>query len=125
MTVAMLISNTLRSAERLWQESRTKKVRPLPLNILEKVPRYCPTIVCFSRLPLLILYSDIEIAVAQTPKPITKLAAEIGILPDELESYGKYKAKVELSILKRLAHRKDGKYIVISGYDHRVLGRFI
>ena len=46
MTVAMLISNTLRSAERLWQEYRTKKVRPLPLNILEKVPRYCPTIFC-------------------------------------------------------------------------------
>lgn len=59
--------------------------------------------------------SDIEIAVAQTPKPITHLASEIGILPDELESYGRYKAKVELSILKRLAHRKDGKYIVISG----------
>lgn len=60
--------------------------------------------------------SDIEIAVAQTPKPITELALEIGILPDELESYGKYKAKVELSVLDRLAHRKDGKYIVISGY---------
>jgi methylenetetrahydrofolate dehydrogenase (NADP+)/methenyltetrahydrofolate cyclohydrolase/formyltetrahydrofolate synthetase len=39
MTVAMLISNTLRSAERLWQETRSKKVRPLPLKILEKVPR--------------------------------------------------------------------------------------
>jgi methylenetetrahydrofolate dehydrogenase (NADP+)/methenyltetrahydrofolate cyclohydrolase/formyltetrahydrofolate synthetase len=60
--------------------------------------------------------SDIDIAVAQTPKPITLLAAEIGIRPDELESYGKYKAKVELSILKRLEGRKDGKYIVISGY---------
>ena len=60
--------------------------------------------------------SDIEIAVAQTPKPITLLAAEIGIRPDELESYGKYKAKVELSILERLKGRKDGKYIVISGY---------
>lgn len=60
--------------------------------------------------------SDIEIAVAQTPKPITLLAAEIGIRPDELESYGKYKAKVELSILERLKSRKDGKYIVISGY---------
>ena len=124
MTVAMLISNTLKSAERLWQESRTKKVRPLPLNILEKVPRYSPTIFCFSRSPLQCLYSDIEIAVAQTPKLITNLAAEIGVLPDELESYGKYKAKVELSILKRLAHRKDGKYIVISGYGRRVLERF-
>ena len=39
MTVAMLISNTLKSAERLREETRWKKVRPLPLNILEKVPR--------------------------------------------------------------------------------------
>lgn len=74
-----------------------RKVKPLKLNVLEKVP------------------SDIEIAMAQTPKPVTQLAQEIGLLPDELESYGKYKAKVELSVLNRLAHRKDGKYIVISG----------
>lgn len=56
-----------------------------------------------------------EIAQAQTPKPIVDLAAELGLGPDELESYGKYKAKIELSVLERLAHRKDGKYIVISG----------
>lgn len=52
---------------------------------------------------------------AQTPKPITLLAEEIGIRPDELESYGKYKAKVELSILERLKGRKNGKYVLISG----------
>jgi methylenetetrahydrofolate dehydrogenase (NADP+)/methenyltetrahydrofolate cyclohydrolase/formyltetrahydrofolate synthetase len=60
--------------------------------------------------------SDIEIAVAQTPKPITVLAEEIGIRPEELESYGKYKAKVELSILERLKGRKNGKYVLISGW---------
>lgn len=63
--------------------------------------------------------SDIEIAMAQTPKPVAELAAEIGIHPDELELYGKYKAKVELSVIDRLAHRKNGKYIVISGYVDR------
>lgn len=98
MTVAMLMENTLKSAEQLWQKSRDRKVKPLKLNILEKVP------------------SDIEIAMAQTPKPVAELAKELGLLPDEVESYGKYKAKVELSVLDRLAHRKDGKYIVISGY---------
>lgn len=98
MTVALLMENTLTSAERLWKRSRERKVKPLKLNILEKVP------------------SDIEIAMAQTPKPVAQLAQEIGILPDELESYGKYKAKVELSILDRLSHRTDGKYIVIAGY---------
>lgn len=64
---------------------------------------------------VLTLASDIQIAQAQTPKPVADLAAELGLRPDELESYGKYKAKVELSVLERLAHRKDGKYIVISG----------
>lgn len=98
MTVAVLMFNTLKSAERIWEETRSLQVKPLPLNILPKVP------------------SDIEIAMAQTPKPITQLAHEIGLQPDEVESYGKYKAKIELSVLDRLSHRKDGKYIVISGY---------
>jgi methylenetetrahydrofolate dehydrogenase (NADP+)/methenyltetrahydrofolate cyclohydrolase/formyltetrahydrofolate synthetase len=104
MTVAMLMVNTLKSAERLWEKARERKVKPFPLDIKEKVP------------------SDIEIAMAQTPKPITQLAQELGLLPDELESYGKYKAKVELSVLDRLAHRKDGKYIVISGITPTPLG---
>lgn len=97
MTVAMLMVNTLKSAERLWEKARDQKVKPLKLDIQKQVP------------------SDIEIAMAQTPKPVSQLALEIGLQPDELESYGKYKAKVELSVLERLAHRKDGKYIVISG----------
>jgi len=61
-------------------------------------------------------FSDIEIAQAQTPKPVSELATEIGLQPDEVESYGKYKAKIELSVLERLKHRKNGKYVVISGY---------
>ena len=97
MTVAMLMLNTLTSAERLWEKARERKVKPLKIDVKEQVP------------------SDIEIAMAQTPKPITLLAQEIGIFPEELESYGKYKAKVELSVLDRLDHRKNGKYIVISG----------
>ncbi|KAG6814346.1 hypothetical protein H0H92_010931 [Tricholoma furcatifolium] len=104
MTVAMLMENTLISAERIWNKAREVKVKPLPLKVLEKVP------------------SDLEIARAQTPKPVTQLAHEIGLLPDELESYGKYKAKVDLSVLDRLAHRKDGKYIVIAGITPTPLG---
>ncbi|KAG8953056.1 tetrahydrofolate synthase [Tulasnella sp. 424] len=104
MTVALLMHNTFQSAERLWNAARDRKVRPLPLNIQEKVP------------------SDIEIAMAQTPKPVAELASEIGIHPDELELYGKYKAKVELSVIDRLAHRKNGKYVVISGITPTPLG---
>jgi len=98
MTVAMLMENTLLAAMRQWELARNRKVKPLPLIMLEKVP------------------SDIEIAMAQTPKPVAELATEVGVLPNELESYGKYKAKIDLSILDRLAHRKDGKYVIVSGY---------
>lgn len=98
MTVAMLMHNTLKSSQRLWEQSRAIKVTRLPLDIKKKVP------------------SDIEIASAQTPKSIATLAREIGLLPTEIENYGKYKAKVELSVLDRLNHRKNGKYIVISGF---------
>lgn len=44
-----------------------------------------------------------------------QLAREIGVLPDELDPYGKKKAKVSLDVLKRLQHVKDGKYIVVAG----------
>ncbi|GJJ12406.1 hypothetical protein Clacol_006648 [Clathrus columnatus] len=104
MTVAMLMENTFRSAQRLFERSLKRSIKPLKLDILPKVP------------------SDIIIAQAQTPKPITDLAVEIGLRPDELESYGKYKAKVELSVLERLAHRKNGKYVVISGITPTPLG---
>ncbi|TCD60541.1 tetrahydrofolate synthase [Steccherinum ochraceum] len=104
MTVALLMQNTLSAAERIWEQARSLRIKPLKLDIQAKVP------------------SDIEIAMAQTPKPVAQLAHEIGLLPDELESYGKYKAKVELSVLDRLAHRKDGKYIVISGITPTPLG---
>ncbi|EJU00820.1 FTHFS-domain-containing protein [Dacryopinax primogenitus] len=104
MTVAMLMENTLVGAERQWEAERNRKVIPLPLDLLEKVP------------------SDIEIAMAQTPKQITKLAHEIGVLPSELEPYGSYKAKIDLSILDRLASRKNGKYVIVAGITPTPLG---
>ncbi|KAI0780712.1 FTHFS-domain-containing protein [Trametes elegans] len=104
MTVAMLMVNTLRAAERIWTETRARRVKPLKLHIEPKVP------------------SDIEIAMGQTPKPIAELAHELGLHPDEVELYGKYKAKVELSVLNRLGHRENGKYIVIAGITPTPLG---
>jgi len=53
---------------------------------------------------------DIEIAQAATPIPIDRIAAETGILPEELELYGKNKAKVHLSIRDRLRDVPDGHY---------------
>jgi formate--tetrahydrofolate ligase len=58
--------------------------------------------------------SSLEIAQAATLRPIADVAADAGIEPDELEQYGRYKAKVGLSILERLAGRPDGKLINVT-----------
>lgn len=60
--------------------------------------------------------SDIEISRAQTPKPVDQLAKEIGLLPEELEVYGRSKAKVRLSLLDRLHNQPDGKYVLVAGW---------
>ena len=56
--------------------------------------------------------SDIEIAQAAEIKPILQVAGEVGILEQELELYGPYKAKVKLEILERLKERqaRGGEY---------------
>src|SRR5260221_9795154 len=66
--------------------------------------------------------SDIEIAEAATPIPINQVATEAGILPDELELYGKTKAKVQLSIRERLKLVRNGKYIVVTAITPTPLG---
>ena len=58
--------------------------------------------------------SSLEIATAATLRPITEIAAAAGILPDELEPYGRFKAKVDLAILERLANRPDGKLVNVT-----------
>jgi formyltetrahydrofolate synthetase len=66
--------------------------------------------------------SDIDIAQAATPIPIDKIAAEVGILPDELELYGKNKAKVRLEVRDRLKNTPNGKYIVVTAITPTPLG---
>lgn len=66
--------------------------------------------------------SDIEIAQAATVKPILQVAEELGILPEELELYGPYKAKVKLDILERLKDVADGKYIDVTAITPTPLG---
>ncbi|RQM27752.1 hypothetical protein B5M09_002909 [Aphanomyces astaci] len=66
---------------------------------------------------------DGVIASAQTPKRIETLAAEIGIdAADELKTYGPFKAKVSLDVLKRLHHQPNGKYVVVGGMTPTPLG---
>jgi formyltetrahydrofolate synthetase len=65
---------------------------------------------------------DLEIAQAATAVPIDRIAHEAGILPDELEMYGKHKAKVHLSIRDRLKDSPNGKYIVVTAITPTPLG---
>ncbi|XP_067338545.1 monofunctional C1-tetrahydrofolate synthase, mitochondrial isoform X1 [Channa argus] len=72
--------------------------------------------------PMTPVPSDIEISRAQMPKPVNQLAEEIGLLPEELEAYGRSKAKVRLSVLDRLHTQPDGKYVLVAGITPTPLG---
>ena len=56
--------------------------------------------------------SGLEIAQEAVLRPITDVAADAGILEEELEQYGRFKGKVSLSILERLVDRPDGKLVI-------------
>ena len=58
--------------------------------------------------------SDIEIAQAATMKPVTEIGASLGIDADNLEAYGKYKAKVNLKYLTALPNRAQSKLILVT-----------
>ena len=61
-----------------------RRFTPVPLKLRRPVP------------------SDIEIAQEAKLKPITQVAEEVGLLPEEIELHGEYKAKVRLEVLDRL-----------------------
>jgi formate--tetrahydrofolate ligase len=56
--------------------------------------------------------SGLEIAQDAELRPIADVAADAGILPDELEPFGRYRAKVAPAIVERLADRPDGKLVI-------------
>jgi formate--tetrahydrofolate ligase len=56
--------------------------------------------------------SGLEIAQEAVLRPITEVAADAGILEAELEQYGRFKGKISLSILERLADRPEGKLVI-------------
>ncbi|TAK14523.1 MAG: formate--tetrahydrofolate ligase [Anaerolineae bacterium] len=77
---------------------------PLKLNLLSPVP------------------SDIEIAQAAQIKPISQVAEEVGLLPEEIEFYGTTKAKVRLEVINRLKDLPDGKYVDVTAITPTPLG---
>lgn len=66
--------------------------------------------------------SDLEIAQAAQLLPIREIARKAGILEEELEPYGWYKAKVHLEIRERLKERPNGKYIDVTAITPTPLG---
>ena len=104
MTVAMLLHNVVDSATKYFERQKARNIKPLPLKLQSPVP------------------SDITISKAQHPKPITTVANEVGIATHELEPYGAFKAKVDLSLLQRLSHRRNGRYVLVTGITPTPLG---
>jgi len=66
--------------------------------------------------------SDIQIAQASTLKPVSQVAEELGLLPEEIEFYGPYKAKVKLEVLDRLKDVPNGKYVDVTAITPTPLG---
>ncbi|MCJ1459209.1 tetrahydrofolate synthase [Mycoblastus sanguinarius] len=104
MTVAMLLQNVVDAATSYFERQKARHIKPLPLKLISPVP------------------SDIAVSRAQAPKPITMVATEVGIAPHELEPYGASKAKVDLKLLQRLGHRRNGRYVLVTGITPTPLG---
>ena len=104
MTVAMLLENVNDACKAYMDKQKARHITPLPIKILSPPP------------------ADIEISRTQHPKLINKVAQEVGIAPHELEPFGAHKAKVQLSLLQRLQHRRNGRYVLVAGITPTPLG---
>lgn len=99
------LTKTARASKRQTAKRKTVvKFAPTKLKLRRPVP------------------SDIEIAQEAKLKPILRVAAELGIHPNELELYGPYKAKIKLEILERLHQHPDGKYVDVTAITPTPLG---
>ena len=101
-----------------YTKAKTRPVKKATPKRKTGVPAFQPT-----RIKLLRpVPSDIDIAQAGKLKPITQIAAELGLKPTDLELYGPYKAKIKLEVLHRLRNRLDGKYVDVTAITPTPLG---
>lgn len=63
------------------------------------------------------MLSDIEIAQQAKLLPITEVASKLNIEADELELYGKYKAKLSDELSKRISSNPDGKLVLVTAIN--------
>ncbi|KAJ8269921.1 hypothetical protein GJAV_G00108290 [Gymnothorax javanicus] len=106
MTVAMLMENTVQSAKRFLQTHKPGKWNIICTEVKRKTP----------------VPSDAVTSHSCSPKPITQLAKEIGLLSTELDLHGDHKAKVRLDVIDRLQNSLDGKYVIVTGITPSHLG---
>lgn len=66
--------------------------------------------------------NDLEIARSVTPRPILEVGDALGLRSEELIPYGRFKAKVSLAVLQRLAHRPRGRYVLVTAMNPTPLG---
>ena len=63
------------------------------------------------------MLTDVEIAQSAKMKPISEIAKKVGLEDDDLELYGKYKAKIALEAINRLKNNPDGKLILVTAIN--------
>ena len=72
--------------------------------------------------PLSTTATSLEIAQQAQPLPIEQIALAAGLEPEEIELYGRYKAKVSLSVLDRLRDRRDGRLVCVTSITPTSVG---
>lgn len=63
------------------------------------------------------MLTDIEIAQSASLLPIQQIAQRLGVEEEELEPYGRYKAKLSPAVMKRLSGKPDGKLILVTAIN--------
>ena len=63
------------------------------------------------------MLTDVQIAQSAQMKPIKEIAAGLGLAEDDLELYGKYKAKISLEAISKVKENKDGKLVLVTAIN--------
>ncbi|WP_426348213.1 formate--tetrahydrofolate ligase [Alloiococcus sp. CFN-8] len=61
--------------------------------------------------------TDIEIAQSAKMEPIVEVASKLGLSPDDIDLYGKYKCKISLDVYDRLSGKEDGKLVLVTAIN--------
>ena len=63
------------------------------------------------------MLTDVQIAQSAKMKPIKEIASQVGLVEDDLELYGKYKAKISLEAISKVKDNKDGKLVLVTAIN--------